>query len=71
MKPITECKQCGSTSLFWFATNTNRTGVMEGRLRTHEITCEFVLGCNDCSETLRVISADSLAEHMNRERSKP
>lgn len=65
MNKVTECRECGSESLTWFARNENRTGIMEGRLRTHEVTCVFVLGCDDCSETLRVVSADKIVEHMN------
>ena len=62
---IKECKECGSESLTWFAHNANRSGVMEGRLRTHEVSCLFILGCDDCSETLKVVSADKIAERMN------
>lgn len=59
------CKECGSKALTWFTTNANKSGVQEGRLRSNEITCQFVLGCDDCSETLRVINADTIAARMN------
>lgn len=65
MKLPRVCKSCESTELKWFATNENKSGVTEGRLCTHEITCVFVLGCQECSETLKVVSADRLAEEMN------
>jgi hypothetical protein len=65
MKVPKSCKACGGTDLFWFTANENKSGVTEGRLRTHEITCVFVLGCQTCSETLKTVSADRLVEEMN------
>lgn len=52
MPKIAKCKACGSADLFWFASN-------------KAAICQFVLGCNHCSETLTVISADRAAEHLN------
>jgi len=63
---IQKCRECESTSLKWQAVNTNRGGVAEGRLRTHEVTCVFVLGCDDCSETLLTVSADKIAEQLSQ-----
>ena len=60
-----KCKECGSDALFWFTNNTNTTGIAEGRLRTNEVTCTFVLGCADCSATIKTVSADKIAERMN------
>jgi hypothetical protein len=62
---ITTCKACGSAALTWHTTNTNRSGVQEGRLRTHEVDCVFFLGCDACSETLATVSADKVVELMN------
>lgn len=64
--PRDKCRHCGSTSLTWLATNQNRSGVQEGRLRTNEVSCIFVLGCDDCSETLRAVSADKIADRLNK-----
>jgi hypothetical protein len=51
--------------LYWSQCNSNKTGIAEGRLRTHEVTCSFVLGCEDCSETMVVIGADTfIAKHV-------
>ena len=58
MSEVQKCRECGGDNLLWTQCNSNKTGVAEGRLRTHEITCSFVLGCEDCSETIAVISAD-------------
>ena len=63
---VRNCRECESTSLTWQAVNTNKTGIAEGRLRTHEVTCVFVLGCDDCSETLLTVSADRVAEQLNQ-----
>jgi len=66
-----ECKECGGTSLTWFAQSENKSGVQEGRLRTHEVSSVFVLGCDDCSETLRVVSADKMAALLNKPAAQP
>ncbi|WP_181418832.1 hypothetical protein [Aquipseudomonas alcaligenes] len=64
------CRECGSESLTWQTHYRTHLGcaVQEGRLRTSEVECLFVLGCDECSETLRTISADKVAELMNASR---
>lgn len=62
---ITSCKECGSTSLTWFAQNTVKNGIQQNRLNTNDIDCIFVLGCDECSETLALVSADRIADLMN------
>lgn len=62
---ITTCKECGSTDLAWQTSNVVRNGVQQGRLRTGDVECLFSLGCNDCSETLALLSADKVAVMMN------
>lgn len=64
MKVPAECKECGSSDLFWFTSTRNTGQALDGRLRMHEVACDFVLGCNECSETLAVVSADRIAQHM-------
>uniref|UniRef100_UPI001C5A22DF hypothetical protein n=1 Tax=Pseudomonas sp. UMAB-40 TaxID=1365407 RepID=UPI001C5A22DF len=60
------CKECGSLALSWFSQITTGTsGIQNGRLRTDDVTCQFVLGCENCSETLRVVSADTFANRLN------
>lgn len=59
------CKHCGSTDLAWQTSNVSRCGVQNGRLRLSEVECQFVFGCNHCSETLAVLSADRVAGMMN------
>jgi len=62
---IKECTECGSKLLSWSTNPWKRNGVAEGRLRTSEIGCDFVLGCDECSETLRVVDADEIAAVLN------
>lgn len=57
-----ECKECSGTSLTWFASTRIRNDVVQGRLRTNDTECVFVLGCDECSETLHVAKADTIAE---------
>lgn len=65
MSEVTKCRECGGYNLYWSQCNSNKTGIAEGRLRTHEVTCSFVLGCEDCSETMVVIGADTfIAKHV-------
>ena len=64
---ITKCKECGSMSLSWDTHSKSASGVPEGRLRSSEVKCLFVLGCDDCSETLAIVSADKVASLMNEQ----
>ena len=63
---IINCKKCGSSDLYWFTSMRNTGQAQDGRLCMHEVTCDFVLGCNHCSETLAVVAADNLAEQMTQ-----
>lgn len=58
------CPECGSTDTEWHCSQHTSSGVMEGRLRTHEVSTQFFLGCNHCSETIRIISGNELARLM-------
>ena len=51
----TECRNCGSTSLTWEVSSRNNSGVVEGRLRTGDVESICFLGCDDCSETVKVV----------------
>ena len=60
-----KCKHCDGTDFEWATQNTINTPVVQGRLTTHNVTCMFVLGCVDCSETLLVVKADAIASLLN------
>ncbi len=62
---ITKCKECGSMSLSWVTHSKTDSGVPEGRLRSSDVKCLFVLGCDDCSETLAIVSAEKVASLMS------
>lgn len=61
---ITECRECGGKSLTWDTHNKVARNIQDGRLRSHDVSCVFVLGCDECSETLAVVSADKIAAHL-------
>ena len=60
-----KCRECGSQFLSWQPCMVNTSGVVDGRLRLNEVTCNFILGCDDCSETLKIMSANDVAEVLN------
>lgn len=62
---IKDCGCCGSDNLFWSTHYETKSGVPDGRLRMSEVSCVFVLGCEYCSETLLVMTADELAEKLS------
>lgn len=62
---IGKCHICESRDLTWFTTNVVTTGVQQNRLNTNDVRCKFVLGCNDCGETLKVVDCDHVAELLN------
>ncbi|EGL64482.1 hypothetical protein AGRO_2691 [Agrobacterium sp. ATCC 31749] len=61
----TTCKNCGGNLNSWFTSNRVNSMAVDGRLKSNEISCNFVLGCDECSETLRVVAADEIAGQMN------
>lgn len=61
---VTSCRECGSKGLVWSTHNQSDSMVPEGRLRSSEVKCLFVLGCESCSETLAILSADSVAAYL-------
>lgn len=67
MSIMTECKECGCVSLTWQTSHSIRTEVPQGRLNTSDVECQFVLGCDNCSETLAVVSAEKVVSHMNNQ----
>lgn len=62
---ITHCKECGSGEVSWQTSNVLCRDIPQGRLNSIDVECVFVLGCDECSETLATVSADKLASLMN------
>lgn len=66
-----KCKNCGSFENSWFPSNRVNSVAVDGRLKSNEISCDFVLGCDACSETLRVVPAEEIACQMNADMTRP
>jgi hypothetical protein len=49
----------------WVFTPVTTTGVADGRLRMSEVDGLFILFCEECSETVGTIPADTVAEHLS------
>ena len=62
----TVCTECGGTKLSWGIGCENRGGCVDGRIRMSEVRGIFTLGCDECSETLLVVSSDEIAERLNK-----
>lgn len=62
---ITKCRECGSTSLTWDTAIRVMNGVQQNRLNTQDVKCVFFLGCDECSETLKIVDADKVAALLN------
>lgn len=63
----TQCTHCGGTNLTWDWRAYNKSDVQEGRLRTNDISVQFYLGCDDCSETLQVMSPAKVTALLNEQ----
>ena len=70
MKTLSKCHACGSSDLIWF-TLRNTGGAQGEPLRMPEIAYDFILGCKECSETLRVLRAEDVAEYLTLLRTLP
>lgn len=53
-----KCKNCGSEKSTWATHIVNPSGVVNGRLMVSDLSIQYVLGCDTCSETLRVTDVD-------------
>jgi hypothetical protein len=58
-RSVITCPECDSDQLTWSVAKHNLSGVVDGRLGVHDITVYLLLGCEECSATVRLIDADS------------
>lgn len=58
---VAECNACGSRDLTWHCQAQNRGGVQDGRIKMNEVGVIFFLGCDKCSETVRIIDGEVVA----------
>lgn len=59
------CKHCGSVKQSWTTGKCVSNGIQQNRLHSDDVHCFFYLGCDECSHTLKIVSADQIAEQMN------
>lgn len=64
----TVCRNCEGNLLSWFSSTKNCGTAQDGRIKMNEVQAIFVLGCDECSETMMIVPADEIAELMNLER---
>lgn len=55
-----ECPNCGSNNLSLSAVPVNTSNVVDGRLKMHDVAVRFVLGCDECSETVKTLREDQV-----------
>lgn len=60
------CPECGSTDTAWHCSQHTDSGVADGRLWMHDVKTRFFMGCNACSETIRIIDGDDMARLMTK-----
>lgn len=56
-----ECSNCGSKDAAWHCHEVVTNGVVDGKIKLSEVSSQFYLGCNECSETLAALSGNELA----------
>jgi hypothetical protein len=61
-----QCPECASNDTEWHCSQQTTSSVADGRLRMSEVSTVFTLGCNSCSETIRTMTGDEVAQMMNR-----
>ena len=59
------CHNCGGKNQSWSDGLKILNGIQQNRLNTNDIECFFHLGCEDCGETLKMVSAEKIAEMLN------
>ena len=61
-----KCPNCGNDEEFtWGYSRVAPGGIAIGRLTVNDVSTEFYLGCDICSETVVIKTADEVAEILN------
>jgi len=60
-----KCPECNGENLTWEDGTQNTGGAVDGRFRASELQGIFILGCNDCSETVKMVLANDVADYLN------
>lgn len=66
-KPPKACPRCLGAELRWHCGQRNTSGVVDGRLKMGDVSTEFFLGCEGCSETIHVLSGDVIAQMLTEQ----
>jgi len=61
------CSNCDSIDLVWYTHAINTSGVVDGRLNANDMSVQFYLGCEECSETLMTLDANDFMRQINTE----
>lgn len=60
------CPNCESEDLAWETTvRTSTSAPLDGMLSLHDVEAVCVLGCNECSETVKVVPSYIVDEQIN------
>lgn len=62
----TACPNCDGSRFTWDCTTKNNSDVVDGRLRLHDVGIVFYQGCDDCSETVQMLSGEKVAALLNQ-----
>ena len=64
------CNNCGSKNLTWHCQAQNRSSVVDGRICMRDVGVIFFLGCDKCSETVKIIDGDVVAVALTADMQK-
>jgi hypothetical protein len=59
------CTNCGSEELKWQCATQNLGGVQNNMISMNETGVIFFLGCEECSETVKFVDGDFIAQFLN------
>lgn len=62
-----KCPKCGGSQLEWGYSNRITNDVSQGRLNTNDVETFFYLGCEDCSETVKIINCNDVVGILNKQ----
>ena len=69
MKPnifnVKKCSNCQSKALSWQCGVQNTGVCQDGQISMNEVKAVFFLGCDDCSETLKIVDFEKIVSYMN------
>lgn len=64
------CPECGSTDLQWASDVENNGGVQDGTISMRDVGSLFYLGCLECSETIKIVKGNEVAQILTKIQTK-